>query len=78
MRRPKSEATLKIKPEESRFGLREAITYSGLMDCDKCHRITRERDLISGACELCAYACSSEPDKWPPASPGPPRQLGLF
>ena len=46
----------KIKPEESRFGLREALAYSGLMDCDKCHRITRERDLIIGVCELCEYA----------------------
>jgi hypothetical protein len=51
----------KIKPEESRFGLREALAYSGLMDCDKCHRITRERDLIVGVCEFCA-CFDPEPD----------------
>jgi hypothetical protein len=69
----------RIKPEASRFGLQEALSFSGLMDCDRCHRITREQDLISGVCELCRYADPEDqaPDL-PAGGPGPTVQLGLF
>jgi len=72
-----SKSIPKIKPEESRFGLREALAYSGLMDCDKCHRITRERDLIIGVCEFCAYS-KGEDAEAPLCAMGPAVQLGLF
>ena len=67
----------KIKPEASGFGLREALSFSGLVDCDKCHRITRERDLVSGLCEFCLYG--EWIDEAPaPGGPGLTIQLGLF
>jgi len=45
----------KVKPEESRFGLREAIAYSPFVLCGGCGVIVREDVLIDGFCLGCKY-----------------------
>jgi hypothetical protein len=44
----------KIRPEESQFGLREAMGFSPLVDCERCHAIVRE--LCGTLCERCHYS----------------------
>ena len=43
----------KIRPEESHFGLREAMEHSPLMGCSGCHALVRE--LYGTLCERCHY-----------------------
>ena len=45
----------KVKPEESRFGLREAIAYSPLVLCGGCGAIVRESAIIGDLCPRCKY-----------------------
>ena len=44
----------KIRPEESHFGLREAMEHSPLMGCSGCHALVRE--LYGTLCERCHYS----------------------
>ncbi|MCJ7642870.1 MAG: hypothetical protein MUP28_00155 [Candidatus Aminicenantes bacterium] len=44
----------KIRPEESHFGLREAMEHFPLVDCSRCHVIVRE--LYGTLCERCHYS----------------------
>ena len=46
----------KVRPEESRFGLREALTYSPLVLCGKCGGVVRESAVIGSLCERCHYS----------------------
>ena len=47
--------TPKVQPDDSRFGLREALTYSPLMFCEACNRIVRESEMAGDICEFCYY-----------------------
>jgi len=46
----------KVKPEESRFGLREAIAYSPLVICGKCGGVIRESEELGSLCEPCYFS----------------------
>ena len=45
----------KVRPEESRFGLREAIVYSPLVLCGGCGAIVRDSAIIGNLCPKCKY-----------------------
>lgn len=45
----------KVQPEESRFGLREAMTYDPHVICGRCHMTIRESELYGIYCERCHY-----------------------
>jgi hypothetical protein len=47
--------TPKVQPDDSRFGLREAIAYSWLMDCQLCHIIKRKNEFQDGLCDQCHF-----------------------
>ena len=44
----------KIRPEESRFGFREAVAHLPLVGCSGCHGLVRE--LYGTLCERCHYS----------------------
>ena len=45
----------KIRPEESHFGLREAVAYSPLVLCGGCGVIVRDSAIIGNLCPKCKY-----------------------
>lgn len=45
----------KVQPEESRFGMREAMTYDPHAICGRCHMTIRESELYGIYCERCHY-----------------------
>jgi hypothetical protein len=46
----------RVQPSsEDDFGFRAALRHSPLVDCPSCHVIVRERLLVGGVCEACAY-----------------------
>jgi len=46
----------KIRPEESRFGFREAVAYSPLVICGKCGGVIRESEELGSLCERCYFS----------------------
>jgi hypothetical protein len=44
----------KVQSGGMQLGIRDAIAYSPLVDCDRCHTLVRE--LIGGLCERCHYS----------------------
>jgi len=45
----------KVQPEESHFGMREAMTYDPHVICGRCHMTIRESELYGIYCERCYY-----------------------
>jgi len=45
----------KVQPEESRFGLMEAMTYDPYAICGRCHMTIKESELYGIYCERCYY-----------------------
>jgi hypothetical protein len=43
-----------IKPDDSRFGFREAVAHLPLVDCSRCHALVRE--FYGTLCERCHYS----------------------
>ena len=46
----------KVRPEESRFGLREAMEHSPLTWCEGCASIVRECEMVGDICEQCYHS----------------------
>jgi len=46
----------KVRPEESRFGFREAVAYSPLVICGKCGGVIRESEELGSLCEPCYFS----------------------
>jgi len=45
-----------IKPDDSRFGFREAVAYSPLVICGKCGGVIRESEELGSLCERCYFS----------------------
>jgi len=47
---------LKVKPSETRFGLRDAIEVNPLMFCESCNHVVRESEMTGDICNICYNA----------------------
>jgi len=53
----------KINPDDSHFGLREALMYSPVVLCGKCGGVVRESAVIGSLCERCHYSMEVNDEK---------------